>query len=136
MTTHRPLPPAIRDQLILTGKTTTTRLTEHTQTRTCPTCHHHVLAALIDGGTFHADPTPLNPEGELLAQLADRTTFRHIADFLTARTSHDITRTPAGTDPQADIIPEHQCGSPPLPSAPSVHHTNKPRPRLTGPPPF
>lgn len=96
-------------------------------TTSCPTCHEPLLVGLdndICAAPARTDPTPLTPLGEALAHLAGRPTYRlrrngrHLE--LDHRTHLEITHQPAD-HPHHDVLPAHACGTPPLPTTPTVH---------------
>ncbi|MFB9620659.1 hypothetical protein [Brooklawnia cerclae] len=90
----------------------------------CRTCRAPVLSGLDnDRMAFQVsvDWQPLDATGELVALLAGRATFRIEPSpsgnpRLTRRTAEAITR-PRRWWEAWDIIPEHRCGAPPLPTA-------------------
>lgn len=97
----------------------------------CPTCKAPVLAgydADVAALGVRVDPDALGPQGEALAQLAGRSTYalarrgRHLE--LGLRDHWQIAGTPAGTrrpgGPQADVVAEHRCQAPALPTIPSA----------------
>lgn len=129
------MPRAVQERLINDGLMTEARITHHTQTRRCPTCGAWVLTALAAGFVTTVDPTPLNPEGELLAVVGGRATYRHAGRYLTRRFVLDIDMAPAGSSTTGDVVPSHVCGAPSLPGAPSVN-IRPARIDLFGTPPF
>lgn len=94
----------------------------------CGTCHAPTLTALAAGPPSWivvADPAPLAALGEALAVVTGRATYslwsagdRYELDH---RTSFHIAGTPAGTARRFDVVAEHRCGSPPLPTTDTVH---------------
>ena len=109
----------------------------------CPTCHQPVLTGL-DQNTCAiratVDFTPLDPAGELAALLAGRRTYT--LDLqpggnpkLTRRTPADIRR-PIKHWMKADIVPTHQCNTPPLPTIPTRLTTEIVEDDPNTPPPF
>lgn len=109
----------------------------------CPSCKTPILAGLDqDTCAIRAtvDWTPLNPAGELAALLAGRRTYR--LDLqpggnpkLTRRTPADIRR-PIKKWMRADIVPAHQCNTPPLPTIPTRLTTEIIEDDPNTPPPF
>lgn len=107
---------------------------------TCPRCHAPTLTAL-DGASpsplLVVDPTPLSPVGEALALLAGRYTVglwqagTHYQ--LVMRDSYAITGAPAGTAGH-DVLAQHVCNAPVLPSAPTAHRPRVPAEAFTEPP--
>lgn len=96
----------------------------------CPTCGALIWTGLdADHGAQRArtDPTPLSAAGELLALLQGRTTYlarRHGKGVaLTRRGQLDPgeyqRKTPRIGWPAYDIVTDHICHQPPLPSLPS-----------------
>jgi hypothetical protein len=77
-------------------------------TQLCTTCHRHILTAIDQGLTIHADPEPLGIPAEIAARLTGRGTY-------------DITRTGGKTylitrdifriraDREYPVIGDHLC---------------------------
>lgn len=132
MTTSTPMPAWLREHLIQTGKIDRDAITRRAKARYCPTCQQLTLVGLSADRAALAtrcDPTPLSPLGEALAQVVDRSTFALFKSGdrleLHARDSFGIAGSPAGSPRAArfDVLAEHQCGAPALPSTESVHAT-------------
>lgn len=74
--------------------------------------------------TAVVDPAPLSALGEALAQLAGRYTVSLDTEggrlVLNARTSWRIPARPAGAG-RFDVLAEHRCSAPPLPSIPTAY---------------
>ena len=98
--------------------------TRHLQATRCPHCRADTLRGLDDpwaAGIITLNPTPLNPLGEALALLAGQRTvaLEPIGTLrLTRRGPAQITSRPAGTG-LFDVLAEHHCHAPALPSLPS-----------------
>lgn len=112
------------------------------QARTCRTCHAPVLAGAdgdVCGRVRQVDPDPLDKVGEALAVLTGRYTvalWRTRDRYeLEARDQWSIAGSPP---PQArfDVLAEHVCGAPPLPTIPSAHHRDPVTVPADGRPPF
>lgn len=102
-------------------------VTRRVRAVTCRRCHAPILTGLsadVAAHTAEVDPAPISPLGEALAVLAGRRTYtlRHLGGkwVVTPRSSFAIAGTPAGTG-RHDTLAAHRCGTPPLPSAPSVY---------------
>lgn len=131
------MPAYLVDKLVNEGVMTEDKVTRTAQHRRCTTCRARILAAIAYGMRVDVDPTPLNPEGELLALIAGRTTYRYAGGELAWRAPADIRTQPAGASRTGDVVPEHRCGSPPLPTGPGINlRTEKARPDYSGNPPF
>lgn len=122
--TGQVMPDWLVRHLEATGRRTRDGLTRKARARYCRTCGHLTVAGLagdIAAVTAHCDLTPLSPLGEALAVIADRYTCslrRAGAGLeLDLRDSFHMA-TPAGTGPY-DVLAQHVCGAPPLPSLPT-----------------
>jgi hypothetical protein len=94
-------------------------MTEHLISRpavldTCPRCGRPILVGMDTGQLARADPTPLDPEKELLALLADQMTYDvqplglPRRPFLIYRTTLRIQRARKWT-----VVTTHKCPPPP-----------------------
>lgn len=108
------------EHLIAAGHLTETGLGRRARIRACR-CGQLILAGLDDDTCAleaYADPEPLTPLGEMLARLEDRCTWtlrRQAAGWILDIRSHlEIAAKPAGSQPRADIVRQHQCQSRPL----------------------
>ena len=106
----------ILDHLITTGVLSPDGTGRRASARTCPRCKVNVLAG--DDADRIArlavvDPTPLNQLGEALVLLEGRATYDLMLEgerlVLNPRTGYWITRRPAGTWLNSDVVPEHVC---------------------------
>lgn len=105
--------PTLRELKTLTGHPTPRGV----HATKCPTCHTPTLVGLdndVCAITAQTDPTPLDPQGELLALLQGRHTYRIDKQpggnpKLTRRKAPQI-RAPRKHWQQYDVIPEHKCG--------------------------
>lgn len=112
----------LKDLKALAGHTTSRGV----KASRCATCHQPILAGLdADQLAIRilADWTPLDPAGEYQALLQGQRTYTLSLQTggnpkLTRRTPADI-RQPIKAWMRADIVPAHQCGTPPLPTIPS-----------------
>lgn len=88
------------------------------------------------------DPTPLSPLGEAMALLEHRRTLTlrkaGAGWVLDWRDAHEITGSPAHTEPRRDVVATHVCGHPIPPgwAAPSTFPEVTPPPPSTARPPF
>lgn len=121
-----------------TGKLGRDRIGRAARAHRCKDCGHLILTGLDNdmcAGVAHADPIPLQPLGEALAQISGRRTYAlHQTSGrleLVLRYDLQITGAPAGTRPY-DVLAEHTCDAVNLPSKPSVYagpaaaHHNQP----------
>lgn len=108
----------LRDHLVATGAMTPNGTTRRAQPRRCRTCNAHVITGLdadIAALAVIADPTPLDPTGELLALVHGRRTFTLDHDsgrlVLNYRDGGRIRYRPPG-GARYDVVPDHACGHP------------------------
>lgn len=118
------IPTWLRQHLEATGLWNTDGVSRTARPTSCRKCGAIVMRGLDDrvaGLVATADPTPITPLGEALAQLDGRWTYR-----LSWRAGHyelddrdewAIQARPAGT---VEVLAQHRCHSPPLPACPSV----------------
>ena len=106
---------------------TTNGIGRRVQARACRHCGARVLAG-ADGDTCgrvcYVDPDPLDKVGEALAVL----TGRYTVALWSARDRYELTQRDrwsiAGSPPpqdRFDVLAEHRCGAPALPTIPTVH---------------
>lgn len=102
------------------------RLSRRVRERTCRMCGARVIEALDAdrcAWTAVADPSPIDALGEALALASDRATWDRTVGGdghrLDVRHRWNIAGNPAGSDPHADVVAEHVCNSPPLPTTAS-----------------
>jgi hypothetical protein len=88
------------------------------------------------------DARPISALGEVVALLNDRRTYtlgwrsalgRYEID---RRDKYEIERHPAGENVDFEVVPEHQCGAPPLPPMTSFRRARRSRGALPIDPPF
>lgn len=115
--------PWLRRHLANTGVMTEEGITRKARPRRCRRCNAVIIVGLDADQCavqVHADPTPLNAAGELLALAEGRRTLSLLVTgggrVLEPRRPEDIRRLP----PQApgvreDVLREHRCGTPPPP---------------------
>lgn len=108
------------EHLVATGHLTESGLGRRARIRACR-CGQLILAGLDDDVCAleaYADPEPLTPLGEMLARIEGRCTWtvRHQLGgwILDIRSHLEIAAKPAGSQPRADVVREHQCRSRPL----------------------
>ena len=113
--------------------TTTSRGT-HTTWCHCGTPTLRGLDEDVCATTATTDTTPLTPLGEALAWLNGQRTYElrtiNGTPQLMRRTRWTITSHPPGATlwcGPIDVLPQHQCGAPPLPTQPTVHPPRTPR---------
>jgi hypothetical protein len=100
--------------------TTHNGISRRAKDRTC-VCGAAILVGLDAdrcAGEAHADVTPLTALGEALALIAGRATYLRRGVFrveLDHRSSWHIAGASAD---QVDVLAEHRCGAPPLPTKP------------------
>lgn len=121
------IPRWLQNHLEATGRWDADGISRAVTARLCRTCGARVLTGLDDdtcAAPATADPTPLDPTGEALAVLSGRTTYdltrRGNRYELDPRRPGAITLHPPQTRP-SDVLPEHRCHAPSLPSAPSAY---------------
>lgn len=93
----------------------------------CRRCHAPILTGLdsdVAALPARVDPEPVDQAGELLAVLAGRATYAlrraGLRLELDARSSFHM-KTPPGNG-RFDVLAEHACGTPPLPTTASALH--------------
>lgn len=85
----------------------------------CLRCGAAILAAVAEGLHARVDPTPLTPDGEILALATGRWTYTHTSIGELVR--RDFGRITANPHLRGPTLPDHQCGqllAPPTQPAP------------------
>lgn len=121
------IPTWLQAHLDSLGLWNTDGISRRARGRHCRTCRAPILTGLDDdrcGLPVTADPAPIDEVGELIALAAGRRTF-DLRQRPTLRLNHRPTWR-IGKPRQHDVLAEHRCGEPHLPTTSS---------RLTPPPP-
>lgn len=133
-----PMPTWLKNQLIDKGVWNTDGI--HRKARLAiHTCGHLVLTGLSAdtcAWPTTCDPTWLTPLGEALAAIDHRHTYDYwtTAQHLNGpRDAQRITWRPASDDGPTRVLPQHVCGTPPLPHYPAPPTTTK---ETTDDPPY
>lgn len=132
--------PWLQHHLEQTGAWDADGISRAAKSRRCPDCRMWVLAGLDDprcAGPAIVDTSPLSSLGETVALLTGRSTYAlrrfHTRIELDHRNQWSI-HTPPEHAPY-DVIAEHRCRTPMLPTMPSSYH-HQPRQEFTHAPPY
>jgi hypothetical protein len=97
-------------------------ITTVAQETDCPRCGAAILAAVAEGLHARVDPTPLTPDGEILALAVGRWTYTHTSVGELVR--RDYGRITANPHLRGPTLPDHRCGQllAPIPPPPATAH--------------